>query len=159
MHLERVAQRAARAVYGSIIALAVILVLEDGGAEADEVIVAAAGSVIAAMLAEGYAEYIAAVIRQRRHPNRTEVVEQTSDIAAGTLAALVPLIPFVAVELGVIELGSAYDIGPWLGLGVIGFYTLLANRLAGLSTLQTALVTAGALGMGAALIAIKAFVH
>lgn len=159
MRVERVAQRAARAVYGSIIALAVILVLEDAGSEADEVIAAGVASVIAAMLAEGYAEYIAAVIRERRHPNRAEVVEQTSDIAAGTLAALVPLIPFVGVELDVIEVEAAYDIAPWLGLGVIGFYTLVANRLAGLSTPRTALVTAAALAIGVALIAIKALAH
>ena len=127
MRVERAAQRAARAVYGSIIALAVILVLEDGGAEADEVIAAAVGSVIAAMLAEGYAEYIAAVIRERRHPTRAEVVEQTSDVAAGTLAALVPLIPFVGVEPGGLEVETAYDIAPWLGLGVIGFYTVAAE--------------------------------
>ena len=55
------------------------------------------------------------------------------DIGAGTLAALVPLIPFVLVEVDVIELPTAYDIAPWLGLAVIGGYALLANRLAGLS--------------------------
>lgn len=159
MRIERTAQRAARAVYGSIIALAVIILLEEAGAEAGEVIAAATGSVIAAMLAEGYAEYIAAVIRHRRHPSRAEAGEQAADIGAGTLAALVPLIPFVLVELSAIKLETAYDVAPWLGIGVIGGYTLLANRLAGLSSLQSAALTAAALAIGAALIAIKALTH
>ena len=122
-------------------------------------IAAAVGSVIAAMLAEGYAEYIAGVIRERRHPNRTEIRQTAADIGAGTLAALVPLIPFVLVEFGLIELQTAYDIAPWLGIGVIGGYALLANRLAGLSHAHSALVTVGALAIGLALILIKTLTH
>ena len=159
MQLERTAQRAARAVYGSIIALAVIVVLDEAGAEADEVLAAAVGSVIAAMLAEGYAEYIAAVIRERRHPGRAEMVVMGQDVGAGTLAALVPLLPFVLVELNVIELPTAYDVAPWLGVAVIGGYTLLANRLAGLGTVQTVVMTTVGLLIGLSLIAIKALTH
>ncbi|MFI5122508.1 MAG: hypothetical protein ACHQJ5_06390 [Vicinamibacteria bacterium] len=157
--LERTAQRAARAVYGAIIALAVILALEEATAGAGEVIAAAIGSVIAAMLAEGYAEYIAAVIRERRHPTRSEVRETSADVGAGTLAALVPVIPFVLVELGLIELDTAYDIAPWLGLGVIGGYALLANRIAGLSRTRSGIVTAIALAIGLGLILVKGLTH
>ena len=159
VRLERIAQRAARAVYGAIIALAVILALEEAMAGADQVIAAAIGSVIAAMLAEGYAEYIAAVIRERRHPTRTEIRETTADVGAGTLAALVPVVPFVLVELGLIELDTAYDVGPWLGLGVIGGYALLANRVAGLSRARSGIVTAVALAVGLGLILIKTLTH
>jgi hypothetical protein len=159
VRLQRTAQRAARAVYGSIIALAVIVVLDETDAEADAVLAAAVGSVIAAMLAEGYAEYIAGVIRERRHPSRTETRQMAADIAAGTLAALVSLIPFVLVELGAIELPTAYDIAPWLGVGVIGGYALFANRIAGLSHRYNALVTVAALVIGLALILIKAITH
>jgi hypothetical protein len=159
MLLERRAQRAARAVYGSIIALAVIVVLDEAGAEADQVLATAVGSVVAAMLAEGYAEYIAAVIRQRRHPTRTESVDMSQDIGVGTVAALVPLAPFVLVEVDAIELPAAYDVAPWLGLAVIGGYTLLANRLAGLGRLQNTVMTAVGLLIGLTLIAIKAWAH
>jgi hypothetical protein len=159
VRLERIAQRAARAVYGAIIALAVILALEDATEAASKVIAAAIGSVIAAMLAEGYAEYIAAVIRERRYPTRTEIRETSADIGAGTLAALIPVIPFLLVELGLIELDTAYDIAPWLGLGVIGGYALLASRIAGLSRTRSGIVTAGALAIGLALIAVKSLTH
>jgi hypothetical protein len=159
MRNERIAQRAARAVYGSIVALAVIVVLDKGGAEADEVIAAVIGSVVAATLAEQYSEYIAHVIRERRHLTRAELREQITDAAAGALAALVTVIPFLLVELDVIETPTAYDIAPWLGLGVIGGYSLLANREAGVTGARSIVVTGLALGVGASLIAIKAITH
>ena len=93
-------------------------------------VAASIGAVVAAMLAEGYAEYIAQVIRQRRHPTRTELVHNLQDIGAGALAAMIPVAPFVLVELGLIELQTAYDVAPWLGVAVIGAFALLANRLA-----------------------------
>ena len=156
---ERTAQRAARAVYGSIIALAVIVVLDEAGAEADEVLAATVGSVVAAMLAEGFAEYLAQVIRGRRHPTRSENATMAADIAAGTVAALVPLVPFLLVEVDLIELQTAYDVALWLGVGVIGAWTLLANRLAGLGPKQTVAFTAIGILIGLSLIAIKAFTH
>ena len=89
-------------------------------------IAAVIGSVIAATLAEQYAEYIAHVIRERRHLSRAEIGQQAKDGAAGALAALAPLVPFLAVQVDWIELPTAYEIAPWLGLGVIG--VLLAAR-------------------------------
>ena len=159
MRSDRRAQRAARAVYGSIIALAVIIVSEEADAAAGEVIAAVIGSVVAAMLAEGYAEYIAAVIRERRHPSATEVRREAVDVGAGTVAALVSLVPFVLAAAGAIELEAAYDVAPWIGVGVIAGYALLANRLAGLTSLQSAGVTAVALAIGLSLILIKALTH
>jgi hypothetical protein len=159
MRNERIAQRAARAVYGSIVALAVIVYLEAAKSEADEVILAVIGSVVAATLAEQYAEYIAHVIRERRHLERAEIVQQVGDGAAGMLASLVTLVPFLLVELDVIELPTAYDIAPWLGLGVIGGYALLANREAGLSGARNIVITGIALGVGVTLIVIKSVTH
>ena len=159
MRNERIAQRAARAVYGSIVALAVIVYLEAAKAEADEVILAVIGSVVAATLAEQYAEYIAHVIRERRHLERAEIVQQVGDGAAGMLASLVTLVPFLLVQVDVIELPTAYDIAPWLGLGVIGGYALLANREAGLSGARNIVITGMALAVGVTLIVIKSVTH
>lgn len=159
MQHHRVAQRAARAVYGSIIALAVIAVLEETGADALEVILAAVGGVIAAMLAEGYAEYIAAVIRERRFPSREEFVAEAKDVSAGALAALVPLVPFVFAEIGVFKLDVAYDIAPWLGAAVIGTYVFVANRLAGLRGFWNFASIGIALAVALSLVAIKALTH
>ena len=95
------------------------------------------------MLAEGYAEYIAAVIREHRHLTRPEMLAMVRDTSAGSLAAIVSLLPFVGVELDAIELPTAYDVAPWIGIGVIGGYSLFANREAGLSPPQNAVMSGG----------------
>jgi drug/metabolite transporter (DMT)-like permease len=159
MRLERTAVRAARAVYGTIIALAVIVVLDDGQTDADEVIAAVLGATIAASMAETYADYLATVIRQRRHLSRDELRQAATDSALGTLAALLTLIPFIAVELGWIETQTAFDTAPWVGLALIGGYSLFANRIAGMPVRRAALITASMLAIGLLLIAIKSLTH
>lgn len=157
--MDRIAVRAARAVYGTIIALAVIVVLDDGSTEADEVIAAVLGATIAASMAETYADYLGAVIRQRRHLSREELRQAATDSALGTLAALLTLLPFVAVELGWIETQTAFDIAPWIGLALIGGYSLFANRIAGLPMSRAALITASMIAIGLVLIALKSLTH
>jgi hypothetical protein len=159
VRLERTAIRAARAVYGTIVALAVIVVLDDGQTEADEVIVAVLGATIAASMAETYADYLAAVIRQRRHLTRDELRQAATDSALGTLAALLTLLPFVAVELGLIETQTAFDLASWIGLGLIGAYSLLANRIAGIPLSRGVLTTSVMIGVGLVLIALKSLTH
>jgi len=159
MRLERTAERAARAVYGSIIALAVILVLQRSGAPPREVIPAVIGSVIAASLAELYAEYISLTIRDRHHPGSKQLREELTDVAAGSVAAMLPMVPFILAAAGALELDTAYDIADWVGVGVIAGYTLLANRLAGLSFMRGLLVTGAVVAVGLSLVAVKAITH
>jgi hypothetical protein len=159
VRLERIAVRAARAVYGTIIALAVIVVLDDGHTEADEVIAAVLGATIAASLAETYADYLATVIRQRRHLTRDELRQAATDSALGTLAALITLVPFLLVEVGWIETQTAFDVSPWIGIALIGGYSLFANRVAGMPTRRSLLITASMLVIGLVLIAIKSLAH
>ncbi|MGH2797510.1 MAG: hypothetical protein ACRDLO_06035 [Solirubrobacterales bacterium] len=159
MRFERTAERAARAVYGTIIALAVIAALEGGEPAAGEVAAAVIGGVIAAQLAELYAQYLAAVIRRQRHPEIREMGTALGDSAAGTLAALVTVVPFVLGAAGAMELDTAFDVAFWAGLGLLAAYTLLANRLAGLSGLRNAVACVAVLTIGLALIALKSIVH
>ncbi len=159
MNRERIAERAARAVYGTIIGLAVILALEETGAGANDVTAATVGAVIAAALAELYAQYIGAEIRERRPPAAAEIWAVAIDTAAGTLAALIPVIPFVLAELGALDRESAYDIAPWLGVGVLVAFAALANRFVGLTGGRNAVVTAVALAVALVLIGLKALVH
>jgi hypothetical protein len=159
MLFHRHAERAARAVYGTIIALAVIATLEGGSTPAEEIIAAVIGGVVAAQLAELYAGYLADVIRLQRHPERGRVRAAAFDSFAGTLAALLPVIPFVLAAAGAMERQTAFDIAFWAGLGVLAAYALLANHLAGLRGTQNLLACLAVLGIGLALIALKALVH
>jgi hypothetical protein len=157
--LERIAVRAARAVYGTIIALAVIAVLDDGQTEADQVIVAVLAATIAASLAETYADYLAEVIRRRRHMSFAEIRLAAADSALGTVAALLTVVPFILVELGWIETQTAFDLAPWIGIALIGGYSLFANRVAGLPTRRSLLITASLLVIALVLIAVKSATH
>lgn len=159
MHPHRTAERAARAVYGTIIALAIIATLEGGSSSADEVVAAVIGGVVAAQLAELYAGYLADVIRERRHPAGRRLRVAATDSVAGSVAALLTIVPFVLAAAGAIELDTAFDVAFWAGLGVLAAYTLLANRLAGLRGLQNAVACGVVVVIGLALVALKAFVH
>jgi hypothetical protein len=155
----RTAVRAARAVYGSIIALAVIVVLDDGTTEADEAIIAVLGATIGAMLAETYADYIADVIRRGRHLHFAEARQALTDSVLGMLAAWITLLPFIAVEAGLIEVSTAFSLAAWFGLGVIGLYTLVANHRARIPWRTSIWATGLMLALGLALIAIKSATH
>jgi hypothetical protein len=159
MRFHRTPERAARAVYGTIIALAVIATLEGGATPAGEIVIAVVGGVIAAQLAELYAAYLADTIRERRHPPMGRFRAAAVDSSAGTVAALLTVIPFVLAAAGAMKRETAFDVAFWAGLGVLGGYTLLANRLAGLSGLPNLIAGAVVLAIGLALIALKALVH
>jgi hypothetical protein len=159
MAVGRTALRAARAVYGAIIALAVIVVLDDGQTEADEVIIAVVGATIGAMLAETYSDYIADVIRRGRHLHPREARQAFTDSVLGMLAAWVTLLPFVAVELGLIGASTAFDLATWFGLAVIGVYTMLANQRAGIPRGTSLWATGLMIAVGLGLIAFKSATH
>jgi hypothetical protein len=156
MRFHATSERAARAVYGTIVALAVLIGFEETKADAGEIVAAMAGAVIAAQLAELYAQYIADVIRHERMPAPGELRARLGASAAGTIGALVPAIPFVLADTGAISLGRAFDIAPWLGLGTLAGYTLLANRLAGVRGSRNLITLASVLAIGVLLVALKA---
>ncbi len=158
---HRAAERAARAVYFTIVALAVIVALEEAGEDVPpgEIIASTVGATILTALAELYARYIGEAIRSQRLPSRAELRASAADSAVGTLAALVTVIPFVFAAAGAIGDQTAYDMASWLGLGVLGGYTLFANRAAGLTGWRGLLVAGGVVALGLALIGLKSLVH
>jgi hypothetical protein len=160
MGRHRVAARASRAVYLTIVALAIIVALEEAGTDvsAGEVVASTVGATIITALADLYASYIAVVIRSEGvAPGVMRAA--AIDMAAGALAALVLVVPFVLAAAGTIGEETAYDVASWLGLGVLAGYTLFANRAAGLTGMR-GLLTAGAVVLlGLTLIALKALVH
>lgn len=159
MHSERTAERAARAVYGTIIAMAVLAAFTVEVVGPGTIVAAMVGGVVAAQLAELYAQYLGDVIRRHRVPSLHELRTRAEDSAAGTIAALVPAAPFALAAAGAIDTETAFDIAPWLGLGVLAAYALLANYLAGLSGIRSVVTCASVVAIGLALIALKALAH
>jgi hypothetical protein len=160
MRRHRVAERASRAVYLTIVALAIIVAIEEAGEDvgAREVIASTVGATIITALADLYARYIAEAIRNRRVAS-ADLRAAAVDTAAGAVAAFVPVIPFVLAAAGAIEDQTAYDVAAWLGVGVLAAYTLFANRAAGLTGVRGLLIAGAVVALGFALIALKALVH
>jgi hypothetical protein len=153
---DRLAECARHAVYGSVIVLAVIVALDGTGVRSREVIASVLGAAIATVLAEIYADYLAATIRWGRRPTGAERAERLRNAAVGLIAAVLPVIFFLFSALGTITLEAAFAAATWTGVGVVGFYAFVANRRSGMGIGMSLAVGAGFAALGAVLVLVKA---
>jgi hypothetical protein len=149
----------ARVVYGSIIGLALVVVLEAHPPDSGSVVVSLLATAVAVALAELYSDVLGGETRARRKLERAEIRHIALDASAVAFGIAFPAVFFVLAGVGVYEEETAFDIAKWSGLGLIGAYGYAAARLAGQGH-GAALIKAMAMAMiGAFLIAIKALVH
>ncbi|TFG71857.1 MAG: hypothetical protein E4H22_03745 [Solirubrobacterales bacterium] len=153
---EHRGERAAHAIYGSVIVLAVIVAEQGTSASAAQVIASVAGAAVVTALAEVYANYIGGTIRFRRRLSAAErnVVER--NVAVGFATAISPIVFFVLAALDVIDLDTAFDVAIWAGVGILGAHAAAANRLAGFPITQSVLFGLAFAALGAALVGLKA---
>lgn len=128
---------------------------QDTSIEAGEVIASVVGVAVVTALAELYADYIGGTIRASRHPTATERGIAFKNVAVGFLTAIVPVVYFVLAAFDVMKLDTAFDAAIWTGVGVLGLYAFVANRLAGMSMARSVLIGVGFTSLGAALVALK----
>jgi hypothetical protein len=152
-------RQVARVIYGAIIGLALVLVLElHPPAPA-----AVAGSLLATALAVGLAELYSEIVgtetRTRRRIAREHLAEIFDDVAAVALGIAFPAVFFALAAAGAIDTGTAFALAKWSGLGLIGFYGYAAGRLAGESHVKSLLQGLAVALIGAILIALKALIH
>jgi hypothetical protein len=155
---EHRGERAAHAIYGSIIVLAVIVAESDTSIDPEEVIASVVTVATVTALAEIYTDYIGGTIRAARHPTSAEQRIAFRNIVAGFLTALAPVVYFVLSAAGAMRLEVAFDAAIWTGVGLLGAYAVVANRLAGLSVARSLLAGLGFTILGASLVALKAIV-
>ena len=155
---QRLAERARHAVYGSVIVLAVMIALDDTAIDAHEAIASVLGAAIATVLAELYADYLGATIREGRRPTPAERNDALRNALAGLLAAVLPVVFFILAAAGAMELPDAFDAAIWTGVGVVGFYAFAANRVGGMGRWQSLAAGAAFTLLGALLVLIKALV-
>jgi hypothetical protein len=151
-------ERAAHAIYGSIVVLAVIVAEQGTSIGADEVIASVVGVAAVTALAELYADYVGGTIRAARHPTPAERGAALKNVAAGFIIAILPVVYFVLAAVDAMRLRTAFDAAVWTGVGVLGAYALVANRLAGFSLSRSLLVGLCFTALGAALVALKAVI-
>ena len=149
----------ARVLYGSIVGLALVLVLQAHPPSATAAIGSLLGTALAVGLAELYSEIVASEARTRRPVDRQAMRAMALEALAVVFGAAFPAVFFVLAAAGLIDIGLAFTLSKWSGLALICGYGFLAARLSG-GGIVRALVHAVAVGaVGGALIALKAIVH
>jgi hypothetical protein len=152
-------RQVSRVVYGAIIGIAVVVVLEGHPPPAGEVVAALLGTAVAVGLAELYSEALGAETRTHRPVTADQLREFTGDVLAVAFGIAFPAVFFVLAAAGAFETETAFTIAKWSGLGLIAFYGFCAARLAGTPVVASLVRGTAAAMIGGALIAFKALVH
>jgi len=148
-----------RVVYGAIIGLAVVLVMEDHPPSAAVVAGTLAGTGVVVGLAEVYSEFLGAETRLRRRVERDQATRITAQALAVSFGIAFPATIFVLAEAGLTSIATAFTVAKWSGVGLIGFYGFCAGRLAGAGVAAALAQAVSVAVVGALLIALKALLH
>lgn len=149
----------ARVIYGAIVGLALVVVLQDHPPAAGEAVAAVAAAAVSVGLAELYSEVVAAEARARRPVPRQEVGRYARHAVPVVFGAGFPCVFFVLAAVGAMSLDAAFAWAKWSGLVLIGGYGFLAARLAGAHWLRAVLHGGAVATIGVVVIGVKALVH
>jgi VIT1/CCC1 family predicted Fe2+/Mn2+ transporter len=152
-------EQVGRVIYGAIIGLALVLVMEQHPPSAGVVAGSLIASGVAVGLAELYAEVVGTETRTRHRVRREHMAEIADDVVAVFFGISFPAVFFFLAAAGVMELHTAFGWAKWSGLGLIGFYGYAAARLAGAGPVTCVIQAVSAALIGGALIAVKAVLH
>jgi hypothetical protein len=156
-HLE--SRQVSRVVYGSIIGLALVVVLEAHPPPSGSVIASLLGTAVAVALAELYSELVGFETVRGRKARPAELRHLAGDIAAVGFGIAFPAVFFLLAVFDILEDEKAFTWAKWTGVGLIGLYGFAGARLSG-SGLIASLVQATAVALiGGLLIVLKSLVH
>jgi len=148
-----------RVIYGSIIGLGLVVALEHDPPGPGVMAGTLIGTGVAVGLAELYSEIVGAEVRTRRRVERTHVREIATEVVAVAVGVSFPALFFLLSSADAMEVGTAFEVAKWCGLGLTGFYGLCAGRLSGMTWPAALLQAAAVAAIGGFLIAMKALVH
>jgi hypothetical protein len=152
-------EHVSRVVYGAIIGMALIVVLEHHPPTAGVTTATLFATAVAVALAELYSDWIGHVVRHRSGFHREHLIDIAKDVSAVAIGIVFPDVFFLLATLGLLELDTAFTLAKWTGLGLITAYGYAAGRLSGESRQRAALQALAVTAIGVALIGFKAFVH
>ena len=152
-------EQVSRVVYGAIIGMALIVVLEHHPPTAGVTTATLRATAVAVGLAEAYSDWIGHVLQHRAGCHRRDLRRIAADVSAVAIGIVFPDVFFLLATLGVLELDTAFTVAKWSGLGLITLYGYAAGRLSGESRARSALQALAVTAIGIALIGFKAFVH
>ena len=148
-----------RVVYGSIIGLALVVALEAHPPGPGVMAVQLLGTAVAVAMAEVYSEVVGTETSTRQAVTGPGLAHMLRDAVAVGFGVAFPAVFFVLSAVGLLDVGTAFSIAKWTGLGLVGFYGFWAARLAGAPP-HRALVKAALVALiGAGLVLLKSLVH
>ena len=156
-HLE--SRQVSRVVYGSIIGLALVVVLEAHPPPPGSVIVSLIATAIAVGLAELYSELIGFETSRGRKASRAELRHLGWDIVAVAFGIAFPAVFFLLAALEALEDDTAFTLAKWTGTGLIGVYGFAGARLSGAGLVKSLVQGMAVALIGAVLILLKSLVH
>lgn len=148
-----------RVLYGAIIGLALVVALEAHPPKPAVVVASLLGTAVAVGLAELYSEIVGTEVRTRRRVERALLREIATDVAAVAFGISFPAVLFLLSAAGAMEVGTAFELAKWSGLGLIGFYGFCAARLSGMGVPAAFVQAAAVAAIGGFLIGLKALIH
>jgi len=152
-------EQVSRVVYGAIIGMALIVVLEHHPPTAGVTTATLVATALAVALAELYSDWIGHVLKHRGGFQRRDLRHIAADVSAVAVGIVFPDVFFLLATLGVLELDTAFTVAKWSGLALITLYGYAAGRLSGESRARSALQALAVTAIGIALIGFKALVH
>jgi small-conductance mechanosensitive channel len=152
-------ERLREAVYGTIILLSVLAVLDEKEPSALDAGLSVAGTAVVLFLAHVYAGSVAARIALGRETSRAAWRGLTAESWPVVTVTLWPLVLIALSALGVMSTAVAVSLSTWLAVAALGFWGWLAGVI-GHDRLPGRLwVAARSLAVGLAIVALKVAFH
>jgi VIT1/CCC1 family predicted Fe2+/Mn2+ transporter len=148
-----------RVIYGAIIGMSVVVVLDAHPPGPGSVVAGLVATALAVCLAELYSDIVATETRTRRRIRREHLREIASDAGAVAFGIVFPAVFFILAAVDVMKDHTAFTVAKWSGVGLIGFYGFSAARLSGSRWVVALLQGLAAGAIGGVLILFKALVH
>jgi hypothetical protein len=152
-------EQVSRVIYGAIIGMALVVVLEHQHPTAGVVAATLVATGLAVGLAEVYSDFIGTQTRLRGKLERHHYRHMLKDVVAVFFGIVFPDVFFVIAALGAMETDTAFALAKWSGLALIACYGFAAGRLSGSGFVPSLLHGLAVAAIGAALIAFKAILH
>jgi hypothetical protein len=151
-----VGHQAGKAVYGIIIALAIVITLEAHPPSAMEAEATILLGALAVAMAEFYSDVLQLRITERRQASRKEMADIGRHIGTVLVGSLLPLPVFIMASLGLLTIESAFVIVKWMLVTLLFLYGFVAAQIGGAGTKWSLLLGAMTGSIGVLVVLVKA---
>jgi hypothetical protein len=109
-----------RVVYGSILGLTLVVALEDHPPSAPVMAAWLLLSAVTVALAEVYSDVVGIETSRRHRVDRRQLAHMVEEAGAVAFGVGLPAVYFLVATAGSVQLGTAFGLAKWSGLGLIG---------------------------------------